>query len=96
MSDPARDVQREYPTAEVVSKLRRLADALEAERPFRIQIAGERVRVPGHARFSVEHERGDGEEEIEFQLTWSTEGSDDEAGDEDEAGSADEETVDLS
>ena len=66
-----RDVEREYPTDEVVAKLRRLADALESDGPFRIQIAGERIRVPKRARFSIEHERGDDEEEIEFQLKWA-------------------------
>ncbi|EID54807.1 hypothetical protein SacxiDRAFT_2587 [Saccharomonospora xinjiangensis XJ-54] len=76
-----RDVEQEYPTAEVVAKLRRLADALETEKPFRIQIAGERIRVPAHATFSIEHERGDGEEEIEFQLKWKL---DDDSDDEDE------------
>ncbi len=57
-----------YKTADVVAKLRRLADALENEKQFRIQIAGERIRVPARARFSSEHERGEDEEEIEFQL----------------------------
>ena len=71
MPDEPRDVERLYPTPEVVAKLRRLADALETGEPFRIQIAGERVRVPARARFSVEHERGDEEEEIEFQLKWA-------------------------
>jgi amphi-Trp domain-containing protein len=71
MARRPRDVERIYSTPELVAKLRRLADALEKEKPFRIQIAGERVRVPGRAQFSVEHERGDDEEEIEFQLTWS-------------------------
>jgi amphi-Trp domain-containing protein len=71
MAKAARDVERIYTTEEVVAKLRRLADALESERPFRIQVAGERVRVPARGRFSVEHERGDTEEEIEFQLKWS-------------------------
>lgn len=66
-----RDVDMAYTTAEVVAKLRRLADALEADTPFRIQVAGERILVPRHARFSIEHERDDDEEEIEFQLTWS-------------------------
>ena len=66
-----RDVERAYPTDEVVAKLRRLADALESDGPFRIQIAGERIRVPKRARFSIEHERGDDEEEIEFQLKWA-------------------------
>ena len=69
MSD--RDVQKTYSTSEVVAKLRRLADALETDKPFRIQIAGERILVPDHAEFSIEHERGDGEEEIEFQLKWT-------------------------
>ena len=71
MTDAPRDVERVYSTAEVVAKLRRLADALEGGKPFRIQVAGERIRVPARAEFSVEHERGDDEEEIEFQLKWA-------------------------
>ncbi len=65
-----RDIERIYSTAEVVAKLRRLADALESESSFRIQIAGERFRVPVRAQFSIEHERDEDEEEIEFQLKW--------------------------
>ena len=71
MADAPRDVERSYSTDEVVAKLRRLADALETGEPFRIQLAGERIHVPARARFSVEHERGDDEEEIEFQLKWA-------------------------
>ena len=74
MTKESRDVERIYATHEVVAKLRRLADALETGDSFRIQIAGERVRVPVRAEFSVEHERGDGEEEIEFQLKWELQG----------------------
>ena len=55
----------------VVAKLRRLADALEADKSFRIQIAGVGIRVLVRAQFSIEHERDDDEEEIEFQLKWS-------------------------
>jgi len=76
----SRDIERIYATEEVVAKLRRLADALETGESFRIQVAGERFRVPKRAEFSIEHERGDGEEEIEFQLKWTTDettGSDD-------------------
>jgi len=65
-----RDVERSYSVPEFAAKLRRLADALEAGKPFRIQIAGERFRVPDHAEISVEHERGEDEEEVEFQLKW--------------------------
>ncbi len=71
MADAPRDVERVYSTGEVVAKLRRLADALEGNKPFRIQVAGERIRVPARAQFSVEHERDDDEEEIEFQLKWA-------------------------
>lgn len=65
-----RDIEKEYSTAEFVSKLRRLADALESGERFEIQIAGERIYVPVRATFNIEHEREDGEEEIEFQLKW--------------------------
>ena len=79
-----RDVERAYPTDDVVAKLRRLADALEGGTTFRIQVAGERIRVPRRARFSIEHERGDDEEEVEFQLKWALADLPDEDDDEDE------------
>lgn len=78
-----RDVEKGYSTAETVAKLRRLADALEREAPFRIQIAGERIRVPARAEFTIEHERGSDEEEVEFQLKWRLD-DDDASTDEDE------------
>jgi amphi-Trp domain-containing protein len=71
MAKAPRDVERIYSTAEVVAKLRRLADALEQDKPFRIQIAGERFWVRERAQFSIEHERDESEEEVEFQLKWS-------------------------
>lgn len=68
-----RDTEKTYSTAEFVAKLRRLADSLESDQRFEIQIAGERVYVPVRATFSIEHERGEAEEEIEFQIKWSYE-----------------------
>jgi hypothetical protein len=44
-----RDVEKIYSTSEFVAKLRRLADSLEAGERFEIQVAGERVYVPGRA-----------------------------------------------
>jgi len=82
MTDRERDVEKIYSTSEVVAKLRRLADALEQDKPFRIQIAGERFQVPVRAQFSVEHERGHDEEEVEFQLKWSLDDLDEDEGDE--------------
>jgi amphi-Trp domain-containing protein len=78
-----RDVEKTYTVEEFAAKLRRLADALEAGKPFRIQIAGERFTVPRNAAFSVEHERGEDEEEVEFQLKWSLADSDEDAEDDD-------------
>ncbi len=66
-----RDIEKVYVTSEFVAKLRRLADALESNSKFEIQIAGERIYVPVRANFSIEHERGDDAEEIEFQISWS-------------------------
>lgn len=66
----SRDIEKSYPKAEFVAKLRRLADAIEQGEQFEIQIAGERIYVPVRAEFSVEHERSADEEEIEFQIKW--------------------------
>jgi amphi-Trp domain-containing protein len=79
-----RDVEKDYTVAEYAAKLRRLADALESGKPFRIQIAGERFTVPKNARISVEHERGEDEEEVEFQLTWSLTDADEDPADDTE------------
>lgn len=71
MADKAdRDVEKGYAKSEFVDKLRRLADAIENNDKFEIQIAGERIYVPVRAVFNVEHEREDGFEEIEFQIKW--------------------------
>ena len=66
-----RDIEKGYANSEFVDKLRRLADAIENEDKFEIQIAGERIYVPVRAVFNIEHEREDGFEEIEFQIKWS-------------------------
>lgn len=68
-----RDIEKDYPAKQFVAKLRRLADCIEQGKPFRIQVAGERVAVPARAVINIEHERGSKEEEIEFQLKWKNE-----------------------
>jgi amphi-Trp domain-containing protein len=65
-----RDQERVTSREEFVRKLRRLADALEADKAFQIQVAGERIRIPRDASLSIEHEREGGKEELEFQLKW--------------------------
>lgn len=66
-----RDIEKNYPTKQFVAKLRRLADCIEQGKRFRIQVAGERISIPPNAIINIEHERGDSEEEVEFQLKWS-------------------------
>ena len=74
MSDKAdRDIEKTYSKTEFVDKLRRLADAIENDAKFEIQIANERIYVPVRAVYNIEHEREDGHEEIEFQIKWSPE-----------------------
>ena len=68
-----RDIEKSYSTTDFVAKLRRLADALEAGEQFEIRIANERIYVPVRATYSIEHERGETEEEIEFQIKWENE-----------------------
>jgi len=71
MSSEDRDLTKSYSRAQFAEKLRRLADAIEMEKPFTIQVAGEKLRIPADVTFNIEHERSDGEEELEFQLIWS-------------------------
>ena len=66
-----RDIEKTYSTSEFVSKLRRLAAALESGKKFEIKIAGERIYVPVSAKVNIEHEKEGSEEEIEFQIKWS-------------------------
>lgn len=73
MAKKEREIEKAYPIGEFINKLRRLADALENEESFRIQIAGERIYVPVRAVYNIEHERDGDEEEIEFQIKWSRE-----------------------
>ena len=66
-----RDLEKTYTPSQLAAKLRRFADSLETGKPFRIQIAGERINVPKGALCNIEHERSKSEEEIEFQIKWS-------------------------
>ena len=65
-----RDLERTYPRAQFVAKLRRFADAIEEGKAFTIQVAGERLRIPADAAFNIEHERAGGGSELEFQIRW--------------------------
>ncbi|HYG11932.1 MAG TPA: amphi-Trp domain-containing protein [Pyrinomonadaceae bacterium] len=65
-----KEAEKSYSNKEVVAKLRRLADALEEEKTFEIQIAGERIYIPPYASIEFEYERQGDEEEVEIELKW--------------------------
>ncbi len=65
-----KDVEKSYSTKEVIAKLRRLADAMEAEKTFEIQIAGERIYIPPYADIEFEYQREGDDEEVEIELKW--------------------------
>jgi amphi-Trp domain-containing protein len=73
-NNPHRDVEKIYSVKAFVAKLRRLADSLESNQAFEIRVAGERLYIPADAGFSIEHERWDDMEEVEFQLRWQRAG----------------------
>ena len=70
----ARDLTRTYSRAQFAAKLRRLADSIEENEPFTIQVAGEKLRIPADVTFNIEHERFGSKEELEFQLLWKRNG----------------------
>ncbi|MGN7438691.1 MAG: amphi-Trp domain-containing protein [Alcanivorax sp.] len=72
MSESDRDIEKVNSVEDFIAKLRRVADALETGKKVEFQFAGERISVPENAEFSIEHEREDGEEELEFQIKWKT------------------------
>lgn len=66
----SRDIEKVYPKKDFIKKLRRLADALEADKKFNIQVAGEKLNIPKDAVVNIEHERSKEGEELEFQIKW--------------------------
>ncbi|TAH42429.1 MAG: amphi-Trp domain-containing protein [Bacteroidetes bacterium] len=65
-----RDVVKDVSRSVFIAKLRRLADALESNKSFTIQIKKDRLYIPADAIVSLEHERSGKQEELEFQISW--------------------------
>ena len=66
------DVERSYTPAQTAEKLRRIADAIEEGRSFRIQVDGNRLRIPTDGEFQIEMQAdGEGKGEIEIELKWN-------------------------
>ena len=67
-----RDIEKNVPTSQFVETLRRLADALESGESFRIQVQNKRFTVPPDAEIVIEHEVEDGNEELAFEMQWTS------------------------
>jgi amphi-Trp domain-containing protein len=79
-----REIEKNYSVTEFVAELRRLADMLEANEDYTIDLDGEAVAVPQDAVASVVYEIEDGHAEIEFQLSWNAGEAEDDDQEEDE------------
>ena len=67
------DVERSYSPGQTADKLRRIADAIEQGRPFRLQVGGHRLSVPPSAEIEVEMQTdGMGSGEIEIEIKWNS------------------------
>ena len=55
---------------EVGSLLRRLAEAVEDNKPVAVPLADETVLIPADADVRVEYERGGGAREMVIRVTW--------------------------
>ena len=70
-SSDERDVEVKKTEKEFVALLRRIADAVEADKSFRIQVDNVRLTVPETAKVSVEHEQEGDEHCVELQFKWT-------------------------
>ena len=52
-----RDIEKTYTKGEFIKKLRRLADSLEKDDKFSIQVAGDKINIPKDAIINIEHEK---------------------------------------
>ena len=66
-----KEIEKSYSKKEVAAKLRRLADSLEHNKTFQIQIAGERIHIPPDATVEFEYTRDGAEEEVEIEVKWT-------------------------
>jgi amphi-Trp domain-containing protein len=69
-----RDIEKNVAKDQFIDTLRRLADALERDEPFRIQVQNRRFEVPRSAALVIEHEVEDDREELSLELQWSSKG----------------------
>ena len=90
-----REIEKTTSLADFIVELRRLADTLESEQTFSVQIEGEEITVPKDAISSIVYEIEDGKAEIEFQLNWKVESDEEDEGESEEDGEDEEDADDA-
>lgn len=68
--DEEREIGKNVGARQMARTLRRIANTIERNEGFVIQISNERIRVPATAIISIVYECEDGNNELEFQFTW--------------------------
>ena len=53
-----------------IAKMKRFIVALEKNKPFVIQVKNKKIRIPAEAEISIEFEKDDKGNELEFQIKW--------------------------
>ncbi|WP_058533953.1 amphi-Trp domain-containing protein [Legionella saoudiensis] len=64
------ELEKTYGSLAIANKLRRIADAIEQNRGFQIQINNQRFYVPVDVEVEFEYEEANGESELEIELKW--------------------------
>ena len=70
MFDKQIDIEKSYTPEQTADKLRRIADAIEANKSFRIQVGGNRLRIPTDGKIEIEMHNEGGKGEIEIEIKW--------------------------
>ena len=66
------EVEKGYSNKQTAEKLRRLAESLEQEKAFEIQVDGQRIYVPADAKIDFEYERDEDSHELEIEIKWKS------------------------
>ncbi|MFJ1269946.1 amphi-Trp domain-containing protein [Legionella lytica] len=64
------ELEKEYGALAIAHKLRRIANAIEQNKGFQIQINKQRIYVPVNTHVEFEYEEADEECELEIEIKW--------------------------
>lgn len=65
-----KEIEKKYTNKQTIKILKRLVDSLSKEKPFRMQIKGEKVYVSKKSEIEIEYENNKKGEKIEIEIKW--------------------------